>query len=486
MDLLHSLLSNIWAAFLVIFFFGSSIFVHELGHFLAARRRGLVVERFSIGMGPAMFKWKARDGVEYWLAWLPLGGYVKLPQLADLRGLEGENTIDPKSLPEASYGTKVLVFVAGAVFNVIFAFFLATVLWGLGSPTDDYAATTRVGYVFENLDLPDHSHVSGPAFKAGLRPGDEIVAIDGNRVSDWNEVRQGLALGSRRTTDGNDRLVVLTVKRGDQTLDLNINPIIGSDEHIRQIGVSPAEDFALANIPHGSAAERAGFHDGDRIESLDTTTKLFSAHQLSDYFDKHSNTTVVFDIVRGGKLVHIPVPPHTSAQDLFHGVEPASTMRLVHENPLQQIQNIFNTTFKSLGSVINPHSDVGIANMSGPIGIVRVFWDAATSEFPLRVAIWVTILINISLAVFNLLPIPVLDGGHIMFATIGKLRGRALPPDFIATAQSIFVVLIFSMVIYISYFDVRRIFRDHSSESASSVNEAPQAQPASSAPAPTR
>jgi len=483
MDLLHSLLSNVWAVFLVVFFFGSSIFVHELGHFLAARRRGLVVERFSIGMGPAMFKWKARDGVEYWLAWLPLGGYVKLPQLADLRGLEGENSIDPKTLPDTSYSTKVLVFIAGAVFNVIFAFFLATVLWAAGTPTDDFAATTRVGYVFESLDLPDHSHVAGPAFKAGLRSGDEILAVDGNRVSDWSEVRQGLALGSRRTADGRDRLVVLTVKRGNQTLDININPIIGSDEHIRQIGVTQAEDFALAKIPPQSAAEKAGFKNGDRIESVDTTTKIFSTHQLSDYFDKHTEAPIVFDVDRGGQQVHIPVPPHTSVQDLFHGVEPASTMRLIHQNPLEQIQNILNTTFKSLGSLINPHSDVGLANMSGPIGIVRGFWDAATSEFPVRVAIWFTILINISLAVFNLLPIPVLDGGHIMFATIGKLRGRALPPDFIATAQSVFVVLLFSMVIYISYFDVRRIVRDHSTDSGPSLNTAGGAQ--SSAPSPT-
>ncbi|HEY9154264.1 MAG TPA: RIP metalloprotease RseP [Opitutaceae bacterium] len=483
MDLLHSLLSNIWAAFLVIFFFGSSIFVHELGHFLAARRRGLIVERFSIGMGPPMFKWRARDGVEYWLAWLPLGGYVKLPQLADLRGLEGENTIDPKTLPDTSYSTKVLVFIAGAVFNVIFAFFLATILWAAGTPTDDFAATTRVGYVFESLDLPDHSHVAGPAFKAGLHAGDEILAVDGNRVTDWSEVRQGLALGSRRTADGRDRLVVLTVKRGGQTLDININPIIGSDEHIRQIGVIQAEDFALAKIPAGSAADKAGFRGGDRIESVDTDIKIYSTKQLSDYFEKHPDTTVTFDVLRAGQLVHIPVPPHTSVQDLFRGVEPASTMRLVHENPLRQIQNILNTTFKSLGSLINPHSDVGLANMSGPIGIVRGFWDAATSEFPVRVAIWFTILINISLAVFNLLPIPVLDGGHIMFATIGKLRGRALPPDFIATAQSVFVVLLFSMVIYISYFDVRRIVRDHSSDTETPVNTTNQSGTAPARPA---
>jgi regulator of sigma E protease len=481
MDLLHSLLSNIWAAFLVIFFFGSSIFVHELGHFLAARRRGLVVERFSIGMGPPMFKWRARDGIEYWLAWLPLGGYVKLPQLADLRGLEGDNTIDPKTLPDTSFGTKVLVFIAGAVFNVIFAFFLATILWGTGMPTYDDAATTRVGYVLESLDLPDHSQVIGPAYKAGIQIGDEILAVDGNPVSTWTDVKQDLAFSSRHTADGRDRLVMLTVKRGNQTLNININPVVSGDEHMRLIGIQGAEEFALAKIPPQSAAEKAGFHAGDRIESVDTSTKLYSFQQLIDYFRKHADAPIVFDVSRNGQLIHIPVSPHASLQDLFQGVEHVSSMRIIHENPLQQIQNILDTTFKSLGSLINPHSDVGLANMSGPIGIVRGFWDAATSEFPVRVAIWFTILINISLAVFNLLPIPVLDGGHIMFATIGKLRGRALPPDFIATAQSVFVVLLFSMVIYISYFDVRRIVRDHSNDTDTQVNSGAATAPATPA-----
>jgi len=86
--MLDFILSNLWSVLLIAVFFGGSIFVHELGHFLAARRRGVVVERFSIGFGPKIFSWKGKDGVEYRLSWLPLGGYVSLPQLADMRGRE--------------------------------------------------------------------------------------------------------------------------------------------------------------------------------------------------------------------------------------------------------------------------------------------------------------------------------------------------------------------------------------------------------------
>src|SRR2546423_13421052 len=106
MDLIHSLFANLWSVFLVVLFFGGSIFVHELGHFLAARRRGVRVERFSIGFGPAIWSRRGRDGVEYRLSWFPLGGYVLLPQLADLGMLEGESNVDAAKLPPVTYLTK--------------------------------------------------------------------------------------------------------------------------------------------------------------------------------------------------------------------------------------------------------------------------------------------------------------------------------------------------------------------------------------------
>src|SRR3954470_8266382 len=124
-DLLQTLFSNVWSIFVVILFFGGSIFVHELGHFLAARRRGVLVERFSIGFGPPIFSRRGRDGVEYRVSWIPLGGYVLLPQLADLGPIEGKSEVDLSKLPPVGYATKMIVFVAGATFNVLFAFFLA-------------------------------------------------------------------------------------------------------------------------------------------------------------------------------------------------------------------------------------------------------------------------------------------------------------------------------------------------------------------------
>jgi regulator of sigma E protease len=479
MELIHSILSNVWSAALVVFFFGSSIFVHELGHFLAARRRGVVVERFSIGMGPAMLKWRAKDGVEYWLSWLPIGGYVRLPQLADMGAIEGDSTVDVTKLPPPSYTTRVLVFVAGAIFNLVFAFFLACILWVIGLPTREDASTTQIGYVMQKMELPDRSTQLSPAAKAGLRPGDTILEVDGTEVSDWSAVQQALALGTGRTADGKDRLVTLKIRRGEQVLDFTLNPVLAGDQKMRKIGVSSAHRIIVGKVVPGSVAESAGLRAGDRIVRADDLA-IMSAAQLADYMDSHAAGTVKLGVQRGPAVETVSVGPQKQVQDFFNGFEISFGLQLTRENPFKQFQTILMNTLQSIASLVNPHSDVGLSKMSGPVGIISLFWDAANSEYPVRVAMWLTVLINISLAVFNLLPIPVLDGGHILFATIGKLRGRALPPDFVNAAQSVFIVLLFSMVIYLSVFDVRRIVRSDRAEPT------PAAQEPKSVPAPAK
>ena len=133
--MLSALFSNIGTTALVILFFGGSIFVHELGHFFAARRRGLKVERFSLGFGPKIWSWRGKDGVEYRISWIPLGGYVALPQLADMQAIEGASETPVEQLPSIDYASKMIVSVAGAAMNVVFAFLLACIIWVIGVPT---------------------------------------------------------------------------------------------------------------------------------------------------------------------------------------------------------------------------------------------------------------------------------------------------------------------------------------------------------------
>ncbi|HET7536983.1 MAG TPA: site-2 protease family protein, partial [Candidatus Didemnitutus sp.] len=135
----------------------------------------------------------------------------------------------------------------------------------------------------------------------------------------------------------------------------------------------------------------------------------------------------------------------------------------------------------TLVSLLSPRGDVSVSNLSGPIGIVRGFWDAAQSEYPIRFALWFAVLVNLNLAIFNLMPIPVLDGGQMLFATIGRIRGRALPVNFVLTTQSVFVVLLLSLIMYISFFDVQRIRRDYRAEQQAR-EAAEQAKKAETAP----
>ena len=211
---------------------GFTIFIHELGHFLAARRRGLIVKRFSIGFGPKIFGWE-KNGVEYRISIFPFGGYVALPQLADMGRLEGENeqteenklsawddfeeegTDDTKEkkqepLKKISYADKMIVSVMGAVFNILLAFALSSVLWFFGYERRDGELTTKIGYIADTVErwnpiIEDSETVTSPAKKAGLIQGDEVVAVDGNPVEDFMDVQSRIVTGKLVTTEQRPR-----------------------------------------------------------------------------------------------------------------------------------------------------------------------------------------------------------------------------------------------------------------------------------------
>jgi regulator of sigma E protease len=481
-DLLQSIASNLWSIFLIILFFGGSIFVHEFGHFLAARRRGVHVARFSIGFGPKIIAWRGKDGVEYRLSWLPLGGYVALPQLADMHAIEGGADVDVEKLPPLSYGTKMLVFAAGAAFNVIFAFLLASIVWFVGQPTSAELDTTKIGLVMPTIALPDGSSVPSPAFEAGFQAGDVILAIDGNRVSNWPDLQQTLFASGGRSADGRPR-AVFTVARGGETLELTVYPRLAGDERMRRIGIAPAEEFIVYEVTPGSPAARAGLRPNDQIVALDGLPVLHSI-VFVDHLRNNVDRPIALTVLHAGRRITLFVPPRTRTENPAElGLTFKSGFKIVYPDPFTQLADNAVMTFRVLAGLINPQSDLGVSKLSGPVGIVRIF--RVTAQSDIRLVLWFTILVNVNLAIFNLLPVPVLDGGHMLFATIGRLRGRALPASFIMTTQSVFIVLIFSLILYVSFFDVRRLVRDARSERAETQQQAaPTAKPAPAPAAP--
>jgi regulator of sigma E protease len=186
-------------------------------------------------------------------------------------------------------------------------------------------------------------------------------------------------------------------------------------------------------------------------------------------------------ILRGTQRLVLELPPRPERADIADlGILRQTSFMLTYPDPVSQITDNFVMTFRVLAGLINPQSDLSVSKLSGPVGIIRMFNATAQSDF--RLVLWFTILVNVNLAIFNLLPIPVLDGGQMLFATVARLRGRALPANFIMTMQSVFMVLLLSLIVYVSFFDTRRWVNDTRNERATARQPAPQPAPVPATP----
>jgi regulator of sigma E protease len=468
-NILVRILSEPWAIALVLLFFGASIFVHELGHYLAARWRGLVVERFSIGFGPRLFGWRDRQGVDWRVSLIPLGGYVALPQMGDLRGVETEGG-DPDHRPPLatlSYADKMYVAVAGVICNVLFALALGSVLWITGIDVPEEAETTRVGLVFAQLTDAEGMEREGPAQRAGLLPGDVIRRIDDRPVKDWQDLTYALATGTRRSEHGNPR-ADFVVERNGQEMTLTVFPLLDAEEGIRRIGIAPASSLRVGATMDHSPAARAGLQSGDNIVAVNGTP-VFHPAALSRAIQDTPDVPLVLAVEREAAMpaiLHLELTPQPVVYNVAGDTVPMIGIRWQqilarrHVDPVSQVHDAFTTTLRVLGALFHPRSDVGINNLSGPVGISYALY--VISQIGILDVLGIVVLININLAIINLLPIPVLDGGHMVLATIAKLRGRPLPAGIVNGVQSAFVLLFLGLFVYITFFDVGRVHRNES------------------------
>lgn len=462
--------------FLAIGLITFSIFIHELGHFLAARWRKMVVPRFSIfGIGPSIFSWKWR-GVEYCICWLPIGAYVMVPQLSDLGSFEGEVPPEAANLPPADYLSKVIVAVAGPAANVLLALALACAVWFVGVNVPAEFNRTEIGEIATEIRTTDGKTVPGPAAQAGLRLGDVIKAVDGKPVANFQEVVTAIILGSQVSPDGH-RLTTLTYERDGQTHTATLYPQLVSTEGLRSIAIGPRSDLFIDRVASDSPAAHAGLLPGDRILAVEGKL-LARRDELREHFQTKHDQPSTLTVRRDGKEITTSLQPRLQTIEGQTAYLIGVTWRLetvtVHPSPFAQIGESARQAYQIIASLLNRKSDIGVRHMSGIVGIVDNLQQVASVGFIPALAFLISI--NVSLAIFNLLPIPVLDGGHVIFATLARLRGKPLNPVWMQNTVAACFILLIGLILYVSYNDVRRLIQTHADERPAAT--APAAAPA--------
>ena len=291
---------NLWGIFWMLLFFGGSIFIHEFGHFIIAKKRGLHVPKFSIGFGPKLFSWK-RGETEYCIALFPLGGYVALPQMGEIPVLEGKSS---HAVVPLSFTDKFLVAVMGAVFNLLLAFVLACILWIIGLRVPAQDRTTEIGYI-----LPEYQGEATPAVKAGLRKGDKILAVDNVAVETFSEIEKAIILGSGRSDNGIPQVKLTYERNGNihnAVLNLRMietNPL--TKDEIRFSGIlAPRQVLQVDGFEAGSSGEKSGLKLGDILLKVDGN-ELYSFVDLRDYLNNQKPQQVRLQIKRGHEITEL-------------------------------------------------------------------------------------------------------------------------------------------------------------------------------------
>ena len=427
----------IYPALLVLFFFGLTVFIHEFGHYLMARRRRMVVERFFIGFGPRIFSWK-RAGIEYGVAWLPFGGYVMLPQMGPMEALEGKAEKTAAELPPASPADKILVSVAGPFMNLVLAFMIATVLWRIGMPAANHS--TVIGWVEPN----SHEEL------AGLHAGDRIIQLNGKDVSKWTDILTGVALSLEPTVN-------VVALRGDERIDCNLETTYEKEFGIKMTGLYPPGRPVAVRARPNSPADRAGIHPQDEFLAIEGVP-VYSRAQLIELISKRSDKPTHIKLLRTGTVVELVVTPLTEPQEKVARIGVELTEQIVRPGPKpwEQFGDVLEMLGNSVYAVIH-HKQTGVSvkSFAGPVGILGGWWNEFASG-GMRRGLWLAVVLNINLAIFNLLPLPVLDGGHIVFALIEAVIRKPVNARLVHVVTTGFAAVLIGFMLYITFNDVQK------------------------------
>lgn len=430
---------------------GVLVTFHEFGHYWVARRCGVKVLRFSVGFGNAIWKRIGRDGTEYQIAAIPLGGYVKM---LDAREGEVDPALREQEFTGKSVWKRIAIVAAGPGFNLIFTIVAFWLMFMLGRP--DVAPVVTAA-------------PQSLAASAGIQPGDRILSIDGRTVTTWTDSMDVVAnalLGRAplpltvRGQDGRSRELVLPLDELPPGQDVG--------QYLGKLGLTLAPPPAIAaTVMPGQPAALAGMHGGDRIVSVNgQPVSDFIAFGKLVQAEAVKSPKLAIGIERAGRPQQLDVTAKWESLEgqprkWVMGVSaPAAEAATVSYGPIKALAASFNTTwrnttqtFSMLGKMLT--GEASTRNLSGVIGIAEVANASASMGLPWFLQFLA--LVSLSLAILNLLPIPVLDGGHLLYYLVELIKGSPVSEQAMVVGQYIGLALLFTLMGLAFYNDIHRM-----------------------------
>ena len=437
---------------------GPLIAIHEFGHYIVARKLGVKVLVYSIGFGPTLLKWTSKkSGIQYQLSALPLGGYVKM--LDEREGNVAEEDL-PKAFNRQSPWKRIAIVAAGPLINLAFAVVL---FWILFLPTQEQL-NTRVGKVLSNT----------PAASVQMQVGDKITAVDGNETKTWEKLN--FALVNRVGETGS--IEIQADRAGQiQTFKLPIQDFLKNQNQsaLESLGFTPYRPHIPAiatKLSADGAAIRQGMKQGDQILAIDGV-------KVKDWFDvvqiiqASPEKLLKIDVLRQNQRMQLQVMPQAQRDNMGNvsgvlGVQsipgkiniPADYKQTIQYNPAEAFGMAVDKTGQISSMILNSivkmvRGLIGLDNLSGPITIAKVAGQSA--EMGWQTFISFMALMSVSLGILNLLPIPMLDGGHLIYYFIELIRGKPVSEQIQLVGLKVGMVLLGSMMLLALFNDFMRL-----------------------------
>lgn len=419
------------------------VFIHELGHFLVARREGVRVHTFAIGFGPRLVGLKVGD-TEYKICAIPFGGYVAM---AGESPDDVEGAKDPRAFDNVSIGARARITAAGPVVNIVFAFVAIWVagMVGVREPVRDILVVAGVS-------------ADGPAAKAGLRSGDTLLSVDGQKMTREMAFIEKIALSK-------DRTVQVRVRRDGQELTLPMVPGTTPDPKLDLgwAGLWFGGRVMLVEVVPGGAAQAAGLRADDTLLSLGGVP-LTSAEDLPNQVNASGGKPMRVVVARPGQRVELDLVPrfNESEKRWMIGVRPGSVVPLQERRygpvasagrALDECWKHGTAIFRFLGALVSGR--LAPKNLAGPVGIVQMSGVAASTGW--QNLIDFIAMVSINLGILNFMPLVVTDGGRLVELAIEKIRGRRANRRFMEILTNIVMYAFLTLALYVTFHDLMRV-----------------------------